>query len=539
LAKGIVDRYQNDGTDTEPLPTPLSLSLACNEGISDVGVAALAAAIRTVAPKDGLVHRKETKKRRKRKKKSSKQRGLQENEGTKVDTNEKEENTEVEMNADSTQTKQPSSDSSAPQNDAPAAEEEDGATRTILERLDLSGCGIGDAGAEALAIALTNHPLCVKHLDLSNNRITDKGATALARVLGTVNPSNEDHQSLDTPGLLETLDLSHNKNLGDRGAKELAEAFQRDGISKLILRSCNIKADGAGCFGAALQSLGSRASLSSVGQERMIDLSGNPLGILSKKKKSGNKYSATALRSKATDTTKAYMNIIGKSLQKGLNTINGVTSNGGYEMDTLESDDEEEKRMGENADNDDSMKKCGALSLAEAFIQEKVENAENESTNNSASLCVKLGLRHCSFDTRASEALAAILQESKQKYPEMKLSMDMAMNDVLEEDTIAALQGEEGYDDQLEDMAEVYLDALEVMREAKKRALNAARMAAARAKARAEKESSWGAPPPPRGHRSYDYEETWSEDVTDDEWDASIVDDYGRNFEEDYSDDDW
>jgi len=423
------------------------------------------------------------------------------------------------------------------QNDAPTAVAE---TRTILNRLDLSGCDIGDVGAEALAIALTNNPLCVKHLDLSNNRISDQGATALARALGA-----RDVDESGTAGVVETLDLSHNKDLGDLGAKELANAFGRNGISKLILRSCNVRADGAACFGTALRSIGSHAlrklptSLSKQQEGRLIDLSGNPLGILSKKKKSGSKYSATALRSKATDTTKAYMNIIGKSLQKGLNSINAMGSEGG--MDTLESDDEEEDRMGEIEDEDESRKKCGALSLAEAFIRDGAEDTENtgESNGEDDSVHVELGLRHCSFDTRAAEALAAILQESKQNYPGMKLSMDMTMNHVLEEDIIAALHGEEGYDDQLADMAEVYLDALEIMREARKRALEASRMAAARARAQAEREAAW-ANPPISSRPGNDYGGEWSEESDDnDDWGDSIANNNKRNFEEDYSEDDW
>ena len=119
----------------------------------------------------------------------------------------------------------------------------------------------------------------------------------------------------------------------------------------------------------------------------------------------------------------------------------------------------------------------------------------------------------------------------------MKLTMDMAMNHVLEDDTIAALQGEEGYDDQLADMAEVYMDALEVMREARERALKASRMAAARVKAQAERESAWGAPPP--GSRRNDDYQAWSDG--DEEEDENWDNDYNRDLEEDYSeeDEDW
>ena len=229
------------------------------------------------------------------------------------------------------------------------------------------------------------------------------------------------------------------------------------------------------------------------------------------------------------------MNIIGKSLQKGLNSINGVASGDG--MDTLESDDEEEGRMGESEEEDDSRKKCGALSLAEAFIRDGFEEAKS-TEDEITPLRVELGLRHCSFDTRAAEALAAVLHESKEYCKEMKLSMDMTMNHVLEDDIIAALHGEEGYDDQLADMAEVYLDALEVMREARERALEASRIASARAKAEAEREAAWGAPPPRSEYRN-DYGEEWSDEDEYENWDDSIPDEEYGHLQEDYSDEEW
>ncbi len=528
LAKGIVERYKTKENEAQPL----TLNLACNEGIGDVGVAALAAAIRTVAsPQKNLASNDKKKKRRKRKK-SAKQESLQEDEKETTRSKDSEEEEKSEAPDVNTADSNASNESSSPDE---SATESEAKSITVLEKLDLSGCGIGDAGAEALAIALANNPLCVKHLDLSNNKISDQGAAALAQALGTAARQSADAAGEESrTGFMETLDLSHNKELGDAGAKKLALAFQNDGISRLIVRSCNVRADGAASFGTALRSLGLRPMENQV--PRLIDLSGNPLGVLSKKKKSGNKYSATALRSKATDTTKAYMNIIGKSLQKGLNSINGVAIGDG--MDTLESDDEEEGRMGETEEEDDSRKKCGALSLAEAFIRDGFEEAKNTG-DEIIPLQVELGLRHCSFDTRAAEALAAVLHESKEHCKGMKLSMDMAMNHVLEDDIIAALHGEEGYDDQLADMAEVYLDALEVMREARERALEASRMASARAKAEAEREAAWGAPPPSSQFRN-DYGEEWSDEDEYEHWDDSIPGEYEGNLEEeDYSDEEW
>jgi len=544
MAKGILERYQtqtnqdNGEEQARPLLSPpsfLSLDLARNQGIGDVGVAALAAAIRTVATGDGSHNRStEKKKRKRRRRKSSKQQPAPEG-----NTNELEEEKAEQENADETEDQN---------NDQTTPAEPSRKTRTIFERLDLSGCDIGDAGAEALAIALTNNPLCVKHLDLSSNRITDRGAEALAGALG----SKKDLERIGVAGEsachIGTLDLSHNKDLGDTGAKELAKAFQRDGISRLLLRSCNVRADGAAFFGTALRSIGSRSTprVSSrtedhVPQRRLIDLSGNPLGILSKKKKSGSKYSATALRSKAKDTTKAYMNIIGKSLQKGLNSISGE----GGGPDTLESDDEEEDRMGGEFEEEDAPnKKCGAMFLADAFIRDGVDRTERSdagSDRGGASVAVELGLRQCSFDTKAAEALAAVLQESNDRYPGMELSMDMAMNNVLEDSIVAALHREDDHDDQLADMAEVYLDALAVMREARQRAVRAARLAAERAKLQAERDSAWGAVPPTGSGYDIGRSGGWSDrDEEEDDWYDSIEEDHYNPSEEEYSDDrDW
>jgi len=505
IAKGIVERYDKqkvsydvskEKEEEKPRifsPPPLVLDLACNEGIGDAGVAALAAAIRTVASQQ-----QREKNNIKRKKKSAVQ---------------------LEGNTDDAEIVSVSSTEQG--NDLTST-----MTRTIFERLDLSGCKIGDVGAEALAIALENNPLCIKHLDLSNNQISDVGAVALARALGVTNKENQRSSPRSISGLVETLDLSNNKDLSDRGARELARSFQGDTITNLILRSCNIQADGASCFGNALRVVASQSDISSSSSSttvdvkatfRRIDLSGNPLGILTAKKSSGSKYSATALRSKATATTAAYMNIIGKK-------IRGISENiiGDEGLDTLESDDEEESRM-EGDDEDDYKTKCGALSLAEAFIDNEghtkgmhsgtTEESGVKSTTNETIVYFELGLRHCSFDTRAAEALAAVLQESRQKYRRVNLKMDMTMNNILEEDIIACLHGESGYNDQLADMAESYLDALEVLRDARERALKATRLAAARAKAVAEREMAWGSPPP--GSRRHNRDDG---SYSDDEW---------------------
>lgn len=526
IAKGIVARYSkkskdgekdedDDGTGTtigyddyDEMPPPLSLHLARNEAIGDPGVAALAAAIRTVASNV-------RKQRRRRLKKEM----------------------------DGTSSQQPS-DTSSQDDGNDVDETHDCDAFVVLDSLDLSGCGIGDVGVKALAIALEGHPLCVRHLDLSNNLISDEGASFLARSLtGNGGGNNK---------VLETLDLSHNPKVGDKGGKELALAFQEGAVQNLILRSCQLHADGAACFGRALRILAARSSPSRQQQEQQgssssalsghhhvrIDLSGNPLGILRRKAKSESKYSATALKSKATATTAAYMNLIGKTVQKGLRDFGLTDGSNDDGLDTLESDDEEESRSGGKKDSDvddnESKTTCGALAFAEAFIGEddNDDDADEEDVStqpSEANLYVHIGLRHCSFDTRAAEALAAVLQTSRKVHTGMNLTLDMVMNHVLEEDMVAALHGTVGYEEQLTEMADNYLEALGVLRESRERAAAAARAAAARMRAEAEMEQSWGSPV---AMRSRDYDDTWEDNSGEDEWDSDADYDLPEDMDE-------
>ena len=190
----------------------------------------------------------------------------------------------------------------------------------LLEVLDLSACGISDAGCEALAMAIRDNPGCVRKLDLSNNRITDDGAVSLALgVSGTA---------------LANMDLSNNKEITDRGAAALATAIERGAIKSLFLRSCSIKADGAEALGTALCTLASSKKADSADVEYSIDLSGNLLGTAKVQKKKG---SASLLKSKASATTKAYMGFLSKKLRSGLNQA-GIS---GF-VPSAESDDDEE-----------------------------------------------------------------------------------------------------------------------------------------------------------------------------------------------------
>lgn len=394
---------------------------------------------------------------------------------------------------------------------------------TVFEVLDLSGCGIGDTGAEALAIALENHPLCVRHLNLSNNQISDEGATALGRALLSSLESNN-------RCVIETLDLSHNNGIGDSGAKSIAGALEQGTVVNVILRSCHIHADGAASFAKSLRAIGHRSSTCTSRPALLrVDLSGNPLGILRKKSKSGaGKYSATALRSKASARTAAYMNLIGKTVQKGLKDL-GISEG----PDTLESDDDEEAKMKGEEDNDSqdpSKVKCGALAFADAFIDDEDDEDEGADVGEEPSVeapadervvCkIELGLRHCSFDTRAAEALAAVVLEAKSSSGmSMDLTIDARMNNVLEDETISALSGDSKYESDLDTMAETYHEAMEALRIARQRAQEAAKAAAARMKAEAEMDAAWGAPIEMRDDYDDDYQ--WDSDADYDDGEYS------------------
>mmetsp|Transcript_36759 Transcript_36759/g.88987 ORF Transcript_36759/g.88987 Transcript_36759/m.88987 type:complete len:497 (-) Transcript_36759:75-1565(-) len=456
--------------------------MARNDGMGDPGVVALAAAIRTVATK--LRQRK------------------------------------LSLSSSSGQTK-------------PNLGRDD--DTMVLDVLDLSGCAVSDVGVKALAIALERNPYCIGHLDLSNNQISNEGAKALANALSSVDG-----------GKIKSLDLSHNTAIDDTGAKALSSIVESGNVQILTVRSCSIHADGAASFGAAIRVLvSSRSNETTPSEDRAstppnvisIDLSGNPLGLLRKKPKSKNKFSTKELTNKATATTTAYMNLIGKTVQKGLKDLGLDTTDGS--PDTLESDDEEESKMGSSGiqEDDESKMKCGALSFAESLIIEdddedgddhgddKDSTKKNKSDipRNSPGLHVYLGLRHCSFDTRAADALAAVVLEAQDNL-KFQLHIDATMNHVLEEDVVDALLGHDEFSSSLlSEMAERYLDAQEILRESRQRAAEAARMAAAR---RTRKQS-----------RGYDREDDYEnhEDDGNDDWDYD-QDDY--SVANDHDDDD-
>jgi hypothetical protein len=445
------NRNSTTASQDQMLPPPLSLYMARNDGMGDPGVVALSAAVRTVA----------TKLRQRNSSKALKE----------------------PYTADSM-----SFLSSSP-SDGRTTHVED---IVVLDVLDLSGCAISDVGAKALAISLERNPFCIRHLDLSNNQISNEGAKAIANALSRD----------DGGGKVTSLDLSYNTAIDDQGAKALASAVGTGGVKSLTLRSCGIHADGASAFGAALRVLVSSRSYDA-SNAVSVDLSGNPLGLLRKKPKSKSKFSTKEFTSKATATTAAYMNLIGKTVQKGLKDL-GLDDS----PETLESDDEEESKMGFQQDEEESKMKCGALAFAEAFVsgdddnddpdhdnyndnESKTPNSQSKLKSSDTPLHVYLGLRHCSFDTRAADALAAILLEAQNQL-KIDLEIDATMNHVLEDDVVNALRGDRrrvggvntttSFSSFLSEMSERYHDAQDILRESRQRAADASRIAAARSK---------------------------------------------------------
>eukprot|EP00977_Amphora_coffeiformis_P006083 scaffold1314_cov158-Amphora_coffeaeformis.AAC.15 len=380
--------------------------------------------------------------------------------------------------------------------------EESSASKNVLERLDLSACGIGNAGAEALALAIEDG--CgARILDLSNNQLQDEGVAALGRAI-----------ALADGDTVRVLDLSNNE-VGVAGCTALMVAIGKGRLQEVRLRSCHIHADGAEIIGKGLRSIILQKTVPALD----VDLSGNPLGVLrGKNKKGGGKYSASRLKSTATATAASYMNL----LKKGLKDVGMDSMLGGQ---SAESDDEEEKLPGEDnsGEDDDSSsefakKRCGAKAMANVFLKD-LEETSSKLAPIPISCRVRLGLRHCFLDHEAADALAAMLVGSKDRYGG-DINTDVAMNPVLEEEMVNALHGEGPDDDRLREMAERYMDVLDALKEAQERAAEARAMARA---SRDEERNSF-----------YEAEEDSGYAISD--YDDDDVDAFG--FVEDDSDED-
>jgi hypothetical protein len=321
-------------------------------------------------------------------------------------------------------------------------------TTPILGTLDFSACGVSDTGAEALALALEKAKrTCIEDLVLSSNSVTDQGASALARSIASASSSS-----------VGRLELNGNQGVGDRGMIALAEAISSGKLNRLDIRSCHVQADGASALGKAL---------CNTSENVQVDLSGNPIGILrGKVKKDGGKYSASRLKSKASATAAAYMSqgfgFLKKGLKEvGMDSVLGSTSG--------ESDDEAEASMDVASDLSDPTKaRCGIKALVNAFLEE-IEIKGKRTTRQ----CIQLGLRHCCLDHSAADALAAMLVTAREYG--IGLELDIRLNQVLEEEMVAALQGDNDYSAQLSEMAERHTDALEALRSARQMADEAGR----------------------------------------------------------------
>ena len=355
---------------------------------------------------------------------------------------------------------------------------------TLFSTLDLSACGIGDAGAEALALALESHPGCIERLILSNNAISNSGASSISRGI------------VDSKTQIEWLELDNNSGIGNVGAVTLADALGKGCIRNLSLRSCEVKADGAKAFGDCLKALAIQQTSAQVS----IDLSGNPLGMLKKKKKE-------SLTNKATATTASYMNFIGKQIKSGLKDVGLDTVLG---SSSVESDDDEEERMGEGNGNDssDEPTRCGAKAFASAIVlsEEERHRDQLETTDAVHVKCI-LGLRHCFLDQGAGDALAATIVQAKERFG-IDLEVDVALNNVLEDSMVRALNGIDR--DGLEDMVDRHMEMVEAFRVSEARASRASEAAAARGR-------SWD------DHERSDYGGSYFPDDYDNEDDDDVL----------------
>ena len=360
----------------------------------------------------------------------------------------------------------------------------------VLDVLDLSSCGVSNTGAEALALALESNPDSVRHLILSNNDIGDDGVSsifvALSDGMGVSGLDNSNSKKgVRSLVPMDEIVLDNNPNIGNAGASAAAKAFGKGVVRHLSLRSCAVQADGMEAFGIALKTLGGVNHSEDNPIEFHLDLSGNPIGVLHKKKK-GGKYSASALKSKATATTVSYMNFIGKKVQSGLKDV-GLDGIANFAA-TDESDDDEEARMAAGDasssgpsfqdETDPAKARCGAKSFASSIIDHNNADNDDEGDQTTRSigqtLMCRMGMRHTFLDQSAADAIAASITHLKQQSG-LDLVIDAKLNSVLEDEMVAALKGED--DGTLEDMAERHTEAMDVLYDAEQRAAAAARAA--------------------------------------------------------------
>ena len=365
-------------------------------------------------------------------------------------------------------------------------------TTPVIETLDISSCGVGDIGAEAMALAIAGNPKCVNDLNLSNNCISDRGAIALATALkisfqklkisldtgrdgGSGSDANSDSDSDANNGgrhcyAIDTLDLSNNVDIGDEGATALFDAFECGAIRYLKLRSCSIRADGVSSLGEVLGRIVSTSAASAAAttttststsnqRECSIDISGNKIGTRKAKKKAG--MSASSMMNS--------MNSIG---QKGFGFLkSGLKDIVDFGGSALESDDEaeEEDSSIKSEDNQEVSNKCGAVLLYDSFIESTHDSEGTKDGNGQHHIVLSLGMRMCNLDDAALDALAALKVQLNDEYSNnISLEIDCEMNQGVDEDSIEALGRQSGSRDDmvLEEMGERHIEALESRRRA-------------------------------------------------------------------------
>lgn len=331
----------------------------------------------------------------------------------------------------------------------------------VMEELDLSSCDVGDAGAEALALALVSNPGCLSRLNLSNNKITDAGSKALGRALVDA--------AFTSPTIFEEIILDNN-DIGDDGAAALAEALACGAVKSISLRSCSIQAQGTAAFGKAIVSLTNRKNDDEL-SHFYLDLSGNHFGTRKIKKKKGAMYSANLIRDKASTNIK----FIGKTLRGAAKRFGSETMG-----ITADSDDDEEVMGGLIDDDaeeidDDKIHACGARAFAGEILQGAQQLLPKK--RELASLPkISIAMRQCCLDDGAIDALSAIIVGAKN----CEMSVDVSLNTV-DDDMVDALMKTKKDSKLLLSMAERHLDLLDRIADARERQMNAAQTAVTRA----------------------------------------------------------
>jgi hypothetical protein len=138
------------------------------------------------------------------------------------------------------------------------------------------------------------------------------------------------------------------------------------------------------------------------------------------------------------------------------------------------------------------------------------DNAPQQQSKGTVSRTLNLGLRRTFCDTAGAEALAAMMVTAKERF-HCHIKLDVRLNPVLEEEIVDALHG--ANDELLHDMSDRHLEAMEILRQAKQRAVLAARATAARLRREDNIEAEWGSVGSINDDASYDIEDEYEENL--------------------------